>query len=150
MILKLKWNWGSYIVVAYTIFIILIMSAVITALNQKVDLVTEDYYAQEINYQAKYDKMENAGTLKEPITATQQGGNVVITFPKEVKAPYSGKVLFYRPSNSADDVTVAVNTNADGQMIVPIGILKKGNYSVLIDWVGGSTKYFNKLIIFIR
>lgn len=150
MKLSIKWNWGTKIVVAYAIFIVLIMSAVIKALNQKVDLVTEDYYAQEIDYQNKYTKMENAGMLTEAVTATQQGGNVVITFPKEVKAPYTGKVLFYRPSNSADDVSIPVNTNTEGQMLVPVAKLKKGNYSVLVDWVGGSTKYFNKLIIFIQ
>ena len=94
--------------------------------------------------------MQNAGTLKEPVTATQQGSNVVITFPKEVQAPYSGKVLFYRPSNSADDVTVTVNTDAEGKMVVPVSKLKKGNYSLLIDWAGGTTQYFNKLIIFIQ
>ena len=147
---NLKWNWGTKIVVAYVLFVALIMTAVVKAFNQKIDLVTPDYYAQELDYQSKYDKMQNAGTLKEPVTAVQTNGNVVITFPKEVKAPYSGKVLFYRPSNSAEDVSLPLKADIDGQMLVPVSKLKKGNYSVLIDWSAGATKYFNKLIIFIQ
>lgn len=150
MKLKLTWNWGTGIVLAYAIFIVLIVSAVYKALNQNVDLVTPDYYAQELDYQNKYDKMANAGTLTEPVKVEQAGANVVISFPAEVKGPYSGTILFYRPSNSADDVTIPIQAGQDGKMTVSTAKLKKGNYSVLVDWASGTTKYFNKLVLFVQ
>lgn len=150
MKLNLKWNWGTGIVLAYTVFIVLIVAAVSKVLNQSVDLVTPDYYAQELDYQDKYDKMANAGALKEPVKVEQAGANVVLTFPKDVTGPLSGTVLFYCPSNSADDVSIPVNVAPDGKMIVPTTKLKKGNYSVLVDWKAGATTYFNKLVLFVQ
>jgi hypothetical protein len=150
MKLKIKWNWGTKIVVVYAIFIVLILTAVFKALNEKVDLVTPDYYAQEVGYQTKLDKMQNAESLTVPVSATQTGADVVIAFPSEVKGPYTGTVLFYRPSNSADDVTLPVTADATGQMTVPTAKLKRGNYSVLVDWAGSGKTYFSKLTLFVQ
>ncbi|UPT68697.1 MAG: FixH family protein [Sphingobacteriales bacterium JAD_PAG50586_3] len=148
--MKLKWNWGTKIVVAYAIFIVLILTAVFKAMNEKVDLVTPDYYAQEVGYQTKLDKMENAESLSIPVSAIQTADGVIITFPVEVKGPYTGTVLFYRPSNSADDITMPITTTANGQMVAPITKLKKGNYNLLVDWAAQGKTYFSKLSIFIQ
>jgi hypothetical protein len=58
--------------------------------------------------------------------------------------------LFYRPSNSADDVTLPVTADATGQMTVPTAKLKRGNYSVLVDWAGSGKTYFSKLTLFVQ
>lgn len=150
MALKLKWNWGTKIVVAYSIFIVLILLAVSRAMSEKVELVTPDYYAQEVGYQNKLDKMNNAERLVTPVVATQTGNNVVITFPADVKGPYTGTALFYRPSNAADDVSLKITADTNGQMLVPATNLKKGNYSLLLDWKASGKAYFSKLAIFIQ
>jgi hypothetical protein len=150
MKLNIKWNWGTKIVVAYAIFIVLILTAVFKALNEKVDLVTTDYYAQEVGYQTKLDKMDNAESLTIPVSAIQTADGVVIKFPAEVKGPYTGTVLFYRPSNSADDVTMPITANAGGEMLAPVTKLKKGNYNVLVDWAAEGKTYFSKISIFIQ
>lgn len=148
--MKLKMNWGTGIIIAYSIFIVLILVAVFKAVNQKIELVTPDYYAQEIDYQNKLDKKENAGTLDVPVTVIQNERNVVITFPKEATGPLSGKVIFYRASNSADDVALNLKTDESGQMVVPVSRLKKGSYSVLIDWAAGTKKYYSKVSLFVQ
>lgn len=147
--MKLQWNWGTKIVLAYAIFIVLILTAVYKAMNQKVDLVTPDYYAQELEYQDKQKKMENANALS-PVNVMQESSNVVITFPKEVQGTLSGKVLFYRAANSADDVTLAITADTNKKMVVPVAKLKKGSYTVITDWVAGGNKYYNKTDIFIQ
>lgn len=148
--MKITWNWGTKIVIAYAIFIVLIMTAVIKALSQNVDLVTPDYYAQELDYQNKYNKMQNAQELQTPVNVVQTGTNVVITFPAEAAGPYSGTILFYRPSNSAEDISMPITADANGKMVVPTAKLKTGNYSVIIDWATKQKKYFNKATIFVQ
>lgn len=147
--MKLQWNWGTKIVLAYAIFIVLILTAVFKALNQKVDLVTPDYYAQELAYQDKQKKMENANAIS-PVNIMQQSSNVVITFPKETQGVLTGKVLFYRAANSADDVTLIIKADSNNKMLVPVAKLKKGSYTVITDWVAGGNKYYNKTDIFIQ
>ena len=63
----MKINWGTAIVVAFVGFISFIMYFVISMSTDKKfdhDLVTEDYYQQELKYQDDINKVENAKKLK--------------------------------------------------------------------------------------
>ena len=46
-------NWGNRIILVFVCFIAFILSMVTRAFQQDFDLVAEDYYAQELNYQKK-------------------------------------------------------------------------------------------------
>ena len=59
----MKFNWGYKITVFYLVFIAGIMYLVIQSSRQKMDLVTTDYYAQELKYQDKIDQSKRAGEL---------------------------------------------------------------------------------------
>ncbi len=53
----MKLNFGVKIVVFYILFISLILTLVIKCYNNKVDLVTNDYYAKELVFQNKLDAL---------------------------------------------------------------------------------------------
>ena len=62
----MKFNWGTGIVLAFIGFISFIMYFVVNMNTDKKldhDLVTEDYYKQELKYQNDIDKEKNAKTL---------------------------------------------------------------------------------------
>ncbi|MGL6269890.1 MAG: FixH family protein, partial [Chitinophagaceae bacterium] len=63
----MKFNWGYKIAVFYLVFIAGIMFLVIKSSRQQMDLVTTDYYAQELKYQDKIDQSKRADGLSEPI-----------------------------------------------------------------------------------
>ena len=49
-------NWGYKILMVYVIFIAGILLLVFKSSSQNQDLVTEDYYEQELKYQQKIDE----------------------------------------------------------------------------------------------
>jgi hypothetical protein len=56
-------SWGIKIAMLYCGFVALIIIMVSMAMNQKIDLVSKDYYEQELNYQKKIDKTNRSHAL---------------------------------------------------------------------------------------
>ncbi len=68
--MKIKLNWGFGVVLAFPGFISFIMYFIITMSSDTKyshDLVTKDYYKQELNFQKNIDATKNAKKLKENI-----------------------------------------------------------------------------------
>ena len=56
-------SWGYKILGVYLVFVTGIVFLVIKSSNQKVDLVTKDYYEQELMYQDKINETARASKL---------------------------------------------------------------------------------------
>ncbi len=83
----MKINWGTGIVIAFVAFIAFIMYFVINMnLNKKYvhDLVTEDYYQEELLHQNEIDKVDNAKDLKENVSWKKTDDGILISFPKDL------------------------------------------------------------------
>ncbi len=105
----MKINWGTGIVLAFIGFISFIMYFVINMnINKKYDhdLVTEDYYKQELNFQNDLNKENNAKSLEKDLTWKKTKEGILIMFPNNLDIKnIKGKVFLYRPSNKQLDYT---------------------------------------------
>ena len=95
----MKINWGTGIVLAFVGFISFIMYFVITMNTNDDydhDLVTEDYYKQELKFQNEIDKENNAKALETNISWEKTQHGIVLTFPETLEAKkITGKVFLY-------------------------------------------------------
>lgn len=147
----LKLSWGTRIFLLYTGFVLMIAFFVVRAMNQKVDLVAPDYYAQEISYQDKLDRMNRANALPRQLTWIVQDGSVKIVFPAEFRdKAITGEVLFFRPSDNARDVKIAIAANAEGEQVVGADQLSSGQYRMQVDWKADGVTYFNEGVVVIK
>ena len=73
--MKIQWNWGKGIAVVYILFVIGTLSFVTFAFTQKVELVSNDYYAQEIDYQNRIEQTERANALEEHVDINYDTNN---------------------------------------------------------------------------
>ena len=109
----MKINWGTGIVLAFIGFISFIMYFIISMnVDDKYnyDLVTEDYYAEELAYQEDIDKLKNSKDLTENISFTKSDEGLIISFPKNIDFnKISGQVFLYRPSNKHLDFDTAIS-----------------------------------------
>lgn len=140
-------NWGYKILVVYIIFVAGIAFMVFKSSNEKMDLVTTDYYAKELKYQDKIDATTRANLLSESIRYDINDKQIVLHFPKDFAGKkISGSAELYCPSDEnkdikkdfvADDATVTININAGN----------KGQQELHISWnVDGIDYYFEKKI----
>jgi hypothetical protein len=51
----------------------------------KTELVTEDYYGEELRYQEQLDRMNRSNKLKNPLSWTVTGKSVELDFPDDLK-----------------------------------------------------------------
>ena len=133
-------NFGIKITIALGCFMSLILFLVISSSRQKIDLVAENYYEQEIQFQEQIDKTKNTyrNGMKPTITHDQEGLKIIF---KENKLPVSGNLLLQGPSDAKKDLTMKFNTEK-GVLHINRNKLDKGPFLVRIDWQYNSIPYY--------
>ncbi len=144
-------NWGYRVTALYISFVIMMLVLVSMAVKQDFDLVSPDYYRQEIEYQNRIDKINNTQKLKEPLTfqIDDEAKQIHVQFPKNLNAP-NGKILLYRPTDSKKDVLIDVATDTGNTQSIDIAALQKGLWRIKIDWAANDITYYNEEVIVIN
>jgi hypothetical protein len=148
----MKINWGTAIVLAFIGFISFIMYFVISMnFNDKYnhDLVTEDYYKEELGYQDDINKQNNAQALDQDITYEKTSEGLIFKFPENFDTKkITGKVFLYRPSNKQLDFETPISIS-ESYLLVPDKRLLDGRWNITIDWQYNETSYlFKKSIVY--
>ena len=140
-------NWGVGIVIAFVLFIGFIMFFVIkmnTEDKYDHDLVTDEYYQEELKYQDAIDKEANAKTLKTDIQWKKTDDGILIEFPSDIDYnKISGKVFLYRPSNKQLDMEIPISLS-DHYLLIPDDRLLDGRWNISVDWQYNQTEYLFK------
>jgi hypothetical protein len=144
----MKSNWGNWIAFAYTAFVALIIFMVYLTFGEKWDLVSEDYYEQEIKYQEKIDQKSRAleAEVKPQISISNQKLVVNIPMGFEAEASVEGKVNFFRPSDAEKDFEFAISSAKES---IPLEKFSKGKYLAKIEWTYKGEKYYNEQTLII-
>lgn len=144
-------NWGYKIILVFVIFASGILTLVIKSMRTRVDMVTGDYYAEELKYQQNIDAQKNAHRLSGPVTVAQTGDSIEIVFPQECMGKeLNGGITFYRPSDSRRDFTVPAQPDAQGKVLVSRARLDRGNYRIKVQWVSEGIPYFLEKQFFVQ
>lgn len=143
----MKINWGTGIVIAFIGFISFIMYFIITMnVDSKYehDLVTEDYYAKELDYQNDINKLSNSKSLNENVSYKKTEKGLIITFPKDLDiTKITGNVFLYRPSNKHLDFDTKISLS-NPYLLIPDKRLVDGRWNIKIDWQYKGNSYLFK------
>lgn len=149
--MKIKINWGWAIVIAMGLFMIFILQFVYRAFTDKDlehQMVSEDYYKDELYYQVEIDKMNNASKLTENLILERIDNSIQIKFPNEMeRKSISGTVYFQRPSDERIDFTREIEL-LNNTMTITDEKLINGRWNVKIDWKYDDVAYMFKKNIF--
>ncbi|GAA3581205.1 FixH family protein [Snuella lapsa] len=143
----MKFNWGTGIVLAFIGFISFIMYFIITMnVNDKYDhdLVTDDYYKAELEYQNDINKLTNSKSLSQNIRYKRTDDGLLILFPNNIEAKdITGKVFLYRPSNKQLDFETNISISKP-HLLIPDKRLVDGRWNIKIDWQYKGNSYLYK------
>jgi hypothetical protein len=144
----MKLNWGLKITILYSGFVMLIITMVSMAMSQKVDLVSKDYYEQELRYQDKIDKTNRTHSLSEPMTWQVNPDGLLLKFPKQFEGQsIKGTIYFFRPSDERMDKKIDIAVDTSLIFHVSTDQLQKGLYKMQIDWSVNNQEYYNESVI---
>ncbi|WP_027395783.1 FixH family protein [Aquimarina latercula] len=140
----MKINWGTAIVLVFIGFISFILFFVIRMNTDKKyehDLVTEDYYKQELAFQEEINAEKNAKALKSNITIKKVSEGLLIKFPEDINSEkLSGTISLYRPSNKKLDFEVPISLTTS-EVIIPKNKLIQGKWKIKVNWENENTSY---------
>ena len=144
----MKINWGTGIVLAFIGFISFIMYFVISMnVDDKYDhdLVTEEYYKEELAYQESIEKIKNSKSLTNNISWKRTEKGLEMTFPENLNPEeIEGNVFLYRPSNKQLDFETKISLS-NHHLLIPDKRLLDGRWNIKIDW-----QYKGKSYLFIE
>ncbi|WP_027375967.1 FixH family protein [Kaistella palustris] len=132
-----KFTWGHGVILALGSFIAFILFMILVFPNgkQNADLVTDDYYTEELNYQQVIDAKNNADALPEKPVYTQKPDGIYLAFPQAI-LPDNAKIHFdlYRTNDSNLDVKKELQLDSKNSVLIPAKVLSAGSYTLKLKW----------------
>jgi len=134
------WPLGLFIV--FALFFAGMASVVVIAATHRDHLVREDYYEQELKFQAQIDSADR--TQKSGATLAYDAGTgvVAITLPAaHLAQKCSGIIQLYRPSEPRLDREFSLTPKVDGTQALDVSKLTAGLWIVRVKWNAAGEKY---------
>ena len=148
---KINFNWGTGILITIIVFMIITLGTVFVFMNEKVDLVTDNYYEKELKYQQQIDKLNRTHEMGMDVDVQLANAGIVLTFPDSINGgQINGNVFLYRPSDSKYDVKLPIQTLENSQMIISTEKLIKGFWKVKVEWSANNDSFFSDKSLIIQ
>lgn len=139
---RFNWGWGIFTLFFSFVGFMIFMVYMTTTVDH--DLVTSDYYKQEIEFQKKIDMKTNLAKTGQHVSVTENGKEILVSVPAiNEKSIETAEVYFYRPSDESKDLKLEKHHN--GQFIVPADQLTKGEYIIKTEWTVEGIPYYEEI-----
>lgn len=144
--MSMRWHWGHSIAAVYTTFALCTIGFVVFAMEQRVDLVSTDYYAQSIALDARRAAEANARALGSAmaVTPAPDGRTVTIQWPQSATLGATGTVTLYRPADATADRRIAMAPDAAGAQTIALAGLAPGRWTVQVSWTAGGRAFYTE------
>jgi hypothetical protein len=139
-------NFGKWILVAFIAFALYIAVLVTVCVRQDINLVSKDYYRDELKYQQKLDQINNANHLSHLPVIAIENGLAKISFDGSQHIQ-TGTLKIQRPSNEKLDRNFPLSPDQSVQEF-NLGNWTPGLYRASVSWtMNGKEYYFEKQIV---
>ena len=133
-----KFNWGHGITLFYILFVGVIFTALFASMRVDHGLVRDDYYQLDLQYQERYDEIENANHTKTPdIYVNQEERFLSINFGET--GSIQGEALFYRPSDKKEDFKASIHAS---HFEMNTSNMIDGRWVVKLHWTANGLNYY--------
>ena len=137
--------WPYAIIAVFVLFAAYIGSMVYQAMQTDVNLVSADYYKQELVHQQRMDAVARTAALPTPVQVRHDAARRRLTL--ELPAALAGEAVqgqvhFFRPSDKALDFTLPLQPAADRRQSINTSKMAPGLWRVQLDFTAGGQAYF--------
>jgi nitrogen fixation protein FixH len=147
----MKWNWGVGITVTIIVFTIISLLFIYFAFNQDINLVRDDYYEAEVQFNEKLETIKRTKKLSEELKIKLIPNNISIQFPNEIEEEeITGTIFLYRPSDGKLDFDLPIEIDTLKKQLIPTNKMIAGQWKIQIEWSADTNKYFNNKILMVQ
>ncbi len=134
-------SWGNKLLIAFIAFGCMIGYMVYKAVETPTNLVSDEYYKDELKFQDRIDASNNAKKL-DSVQVVQNGGTVSITLPAAMKGTsITGEAYFYSKTDPNKDKRLTLSTDSLSTSFNK-DELPRGNLLLKLSWQSGNENYY--------
>lgn len=136
------WPWA--IIAAFVIFAGGTIALVVISTVNRSELVSDDYYEQELRYQQRLDRQARTRTEAPGASLRYDAGQdcLLLSLPGEQAARRpAGVIHLYRAASARDDHAVKLILDAEGRQRIPTAALARGPWKVRVVWIVEDREY---------
>jgi hypothetical protein len=141
-------NWGKWIIVSFIFFAAFIATLVVVCVKQDVNLVSKDYYKDELAYQDQIERLTNAALLATKPEIIISGNELQVRFSQH-QLIQKGELRLFRPSNEKLDQQFIVRHSLDSVQHFILKDVSKGMYKARLRWTMENKEYYLEKIVMI-
>ena len=137
--------WPLGIIVTFALFFAGTVGLIIMACSQKADLVSADYYEQELKFQGRIDRVERTRHAANQASIAYNAVNQCITISlpaDQAGREVSGRIELYRPSAAGLDRAIKLEPDANGVQRLDATGMVPGLWKVRVSWTVEHHDYF--------
>lgn len=133
-------NWGRGLTIAMICFMSFISILIIILMSNKVDLVSEDYYQQEIAYDDEIVARNNWINNYDNVVISENENHLLVVLPK-MEGVTNFEMELNRPNDNKDDLRFHIAGTST--YLIDRNKLKKGVYTYRIYGKSGVKKFLS-------
>jgi hypothetical protein len=140
-------SWGKGIIIGMGLFIGFITTLVVIMMRQNIDLVQEDYYQKELEYDKQYKAEANYLNARDSIRVALSSEELSLYFPEEFQTG-KASVQLIRPNDKKMDLILSLE--AKENVRIPVKQLAKGRFNCTVSGVHKGKPYEMNQILIIK
>jgi hypothetical protein len=147
----MTFNWGHKITLAFSAFVVFIFVMVYKAVKTDFQLVTKEYYKEELAYQEVIDGTNKANQLSTAVRIQQADDQLIIQLPEEMKQQtVTGSIWLYCPSEDKNDRKLVLAVDEEGRQSISTKSIAAAGYLAKIRWQANGQTYYTEQRIIIK
>ena len=144
--------WPYGIIIFFVVAVTYLVGFVLFALRNRIELVSDDYYAQEVQYQTHIDRVKRTQNLPEQPVFTLQDRRLTVTVPESLRPRMQqSELLFYRASDKSLDrrLPLAIPAPSADNPSLDLSTFASGSWDVQLTWMMDGENYYldHKLVL---
>ena len=151
--MKKSTRWPLGIGLFYGAFVLALVLFAVFSTRHRMDLVTRDYYGEQLRYQQQIDRSQRANALETPVRLDydRKSGLITIIFPAEMDPlAVEGEIHFFRPSDASLDRHIPLHLSPEHRQVIPVHNLAKGYWKVKLTWKVNGVEYYHEEAVMIE
>jgi hypothetical protein len=140
-------DFGKWIIISFVVFASFIGTLVVICVRQDINLVSKDYYREELVHGQKMEFIQNAKALSSLPDFTISGNILTVSFSDFNKVE-KGELRLLRPSDVKLDRKFTITPMGNAKQTYALEVWHKGLYRASMQWrMNGKEFYYEKLIV---
>ena len=128
-------NWGRSLILVFIVFAAFMGYLVYRASGTHFDLVSKEYYKDELRYQDKIDGFRNAAAMEAVQLRVDSTGILQIRVPEQMKGkPVQGSLWLYCKTDAGKDLHIPLAEDTTGMRVINVSGKAFGKYQAKLHW----------------